>query len=156
MQGSPQEYSYWQKLFFHTWNACNQEIPTPTCNAQNTLPYLHQKRRVVYNHQYSCSSQYGNNSKDRQHQSEDNLHSSVERWWTRVLLSCAFWSTGGVWWLLLILEGTAEKSIIWYRQFSFVINFRINNLHICFLAKIPAIKILCSEVPHTNIVKGDQ
>lgn len=58
--------------------------------------------------------------------------------------------------LLQFAESTTEEGIIWYGQLGFVSSFWIDNLNVCFLAKIPWVKILSSEVPDTNIVQRHQ
>ena len=58
--------------------------------------------------------------------------------------------------LLQFAKGTAIKSIVWHGQLSFVSSLRIHNPNICFLAKIPRVKVFCSQVPDSNIVKRYQ
>ena len=58
--------------------------------------------------------------------------------------------------LLQFAKGTAIESIFWHGQLSFVSSLRIHNPNICFLAKIPRVKVFCSQVPDSNIVERYQ
>lgn len=58
--------------------------------------------------------------------------------------------------LLQFAESAAKEGIIWYGQLGLVGSFGIYNPNICFLAKIPRVKVFSSEVPDANIVKRYQ
>jgi hypothetical protein len=58
--------------------------------------------------------------------------------------------------LLHFVKGTTKEGIVWNGQLSFVSVLRIDNLDICFLAKIPRVEVFCPEVPDSNIVQGYQ
>jgi hypothetical protein len=55
--------------------------------------------------------------------------------------------------LLHFAKGTTKEGIVWNGQLSFVSILRIDNPDICFLAKIPRVKVFCPEVPDSNIVE---
>lgn len=58
--------------------------------------------------------------------------------------------------LLQFAKGTTEKGIVWNGKLSFVIDLWVDNPDICFLTKIPWIKVFCSEIPNSYVVKGNQ
>lgn len=57
---------------------------------------------------------------------------------------------------LQIMKGTTEKGIVWHGKLSLISSLWIDNPDICFLTKIPWIKVFCSDIPNSNIVEGDQ
>lgn len=58
--------------------------------------------------------------------------------------------------LLLMTEGPTEKSIVGYGQLGFVVFLGIDNPNICFLTKIPRVKVFGSQIPNSHIIKRDQ
>lgn len=58
--------------------------------------------------------------------------------------------------LLQVTEGTAKEGIVRYGQLGFICSLWIDNSNICFLAKIPRVKVFCSEIPDPHIVKWYQ
>ena len=63
----------------------------------------------------------------------------------------------GQWSILLqFAKCTTKEGVVWNGQLGFVSLFWIDNSDICFLAKIPGVKVFSSEVPDSNIVKRYQ
>ena len=63
----------------------------------------------------------------------------------------------GQWSILLqFAKFTAKEGVVWNGQLGFVSLLWIDNSDIRFLAKIPGVKVFCSEVPDSNIVKWNQ
>lgn len=58
--------------------------------------------------------------------------------------------------LLHFTKSTAEKGIVWNGQLSLVSRLWVDNPDVCFLTKIPWIKVFCSQIPNSNVVEGDQ
>ena len=56
--------------------------------------------------------------------------------------------------LLHALESTTVKSISRLIHFCATVLLRVYDSHVCFLAKIPSVKILNSDVPNSGTIEG--